>query len=345
MASRSEEQRLATATRLTELFAEQANGYSDDQIGVFDVVIGQIAAGVGTSGRVGLSERLADIQNAPRGVIRQFALDDIAVARPVLMRSPRLSEQDLIAVATSRGRDHMLAITERPYLTAPVTDVLVVRGDRVVSHSLAANETASFSARGMGLLVTRALTDEALQGALGQRDDIPPAFAGTLEKASAETARRRLTLRASPDALDAGRKVVSLPRPEGPPVLTPGELDSAMIRVQELSRAKRLDEARVAGFAREGQRADLACALSLLGGLSINAVETALGGPDRDAVLVIGKALGWSWPTVKTLINLRPEHERLPHMLEKARSNYETLNFSTAQRVLQFIRVKDQTGR
>ncbi len=192
MAARSDDQRATTAARVADLFVNSAGQYSEEQIDMFGAVLGRLAANVAVPGRVQLSERLADVANAPTGIIRQFALDEIAIARPVLTRSPRLSDQDLIAVASSKGHSHMLAITERPHLAEPVTDYLVVKGDRVISHGLAVNQTARFSRRGMGLLVTRALTDDSLQSALGQRRDLPDEMQANLAQAVSASAKRRL---------------------------------------------------------------------------------------------------------------------------------------------------------
>ena len=141
----------------------------DDQVSVFDVVIGRLSRAIELRARIELSERLAPVPNAPSGVVRQLALDEIAVARPVLIGSPRLTDQDLVAVSAAKGRDHMLAITERPNLGEPVTDFLILRGGRVVTHAVAANQTARFSRHGMGVLVMRAVQDDALQATLGAR--------------------------------------------------------------------------------------------------------------------------------------------------------------------------------
>lgn len=339
LASRSEGQKKSTITRVTEMFVERADEYTPEQVGVFDVVIGRLAAGVDVQVRIDLSERLAALAMAPHGVVRQLALDEIGVARPVLTRSIMLSESDLIAVASTKGRDHMLAITERQDLTAPVTDYLVVKGDRVISHALAHNETARFSPRGMGLLVTRAFTDDALQVALGGRDDIPPELVVNLSNAARDSARRRL-LRRPETAAPAGYAAGSGVENEGPRP----ELTAAYGAMRDLAARSQLDEKALAGFAQRAATDEAICVVSLLAKISLQAAEQAVLGTDRDASLVIGKAMGWEWPTVKALIGLRPASERLPQTIERARHNYDNLSSTTAHRVLQFMRVKEQAA-
>ena len=44
---------------------------------------------------------------------QHFALDDIAVARPVLENSNALSEDTILKVIGEKSQDHMLAVTRR----------------------------------------------------------------------------------------------------------------------------------------------------------------------------------------------------------------------------------------
>ncbi len=338
--ARSEEQRATTVSRVTDMFVDRADDYSDEQVGVFDVVLGRLAAGINQQGRVDLSERLADLPKAPHGVVRQLAFDDIGVARPVLTRSRVLTANDLIAVASTRGRDHMLAITERPDLTEPVTDYLVVKGDRIISHALASNLTARFSTRGLGLLVTRAFADETLQDALGHRSDIPQDLMSNLTNATQESARRRLMTKTATAALLVGDNT---PKSDDTTSDESAARAAAEQRVRALSEAGQLTESTLLAFASEGARHEAICALSVLARISVTAAEQSLLGVDRDACLVIGRAIGWQWETARALMRLRPAGEQLPHMINRAKSNFESLSPATAQRVLQFMRLKEKT--
>src|SRR5215207_8700972 len=148
--------RSETLRRVTDLFLHDPEALTEQQVDVFDLVITRLANAIETRARAELSERLADVPNAPRGVIRSLAHDQIVVARPVLTRSERLSDDDLIAVAIAKGRDYMLAISERARLSEPVTDVLVSRGDRVVAHAVAGNPGARLSMVTSAALINRA---------------------------------------------------------------------------------------------------------------------------------------------------------------------------------------------
>src|SRR5437763_15372641 len=106
----------------------------------------RLVHGADADARVRLAERLAPIANAPANVIRLLALDgEIAVAASVLAQSERLAEDELLLIANSKGQAHLLTIARRQDLSAPVTDVLIARGDRDVLASLARNGEARFS--------------------------------------------------------------------------------------------------------------------------------------------------------------------------------------------------------
>ncbi|WP_162261792.1 DUF2336 domain-containing protein [Bosea sp. Root381] len=337
--------RAQIVSRLTDLFLSAAPAMDEDQVGIFDVVIGRLSRAIELRARIELSERLAPVPNAPTGVVRQLALDEIAVARPVLVGSARLTDQDLVAISAAKGRDHMLAITERQDLGEPVTDFLILRGGRVVTHAIAANHTARFSHHGMGVLVMRAVQDDALQMALGARRDIPAELAAQLMAAAKSSARRRLTASLEPalagavdGAVERGALAVAAQ------AQIRGDLDTvnaALVEVARLNEAGELDENKVAGFARAGATEHAICAVAVMAQLGLPATEQIILGADRDAVLIVARGLGWSWETTAALIGLRKDFGKSEPAIERARQHFRGLSLPTAQRVLGFLRMRD----
>jgi uncharacterized protein (DUF2336 family) len=161
--SGSQDKRVETLRRVTDLFLSGADRLNDSQIAVFDDVLGLLIKRIESKAMIELSARLAPIDNAPPEVIRRLAWDDnIAIAEPVLAHSTRLTSDDLIGVAEAKGQQHLLAIAGRSELEEAITDVLVDRGDRAVKHKLAGNTGARFSDNGFSALVKNAENDEAL---------------------------------------------------------------------------------------------------------------------------------------------------------------------------------------
>jgi len=345
MTRRSGDEHADIVSRLTDLFLATAPNMDDDQVGVFDVIISRLARAIELRARIELAERLAPVPNAPTGVMRQLALDEIAVARPVLVQSSSLSDQDLVAISAARGRDHMLAITERPHLGEPVTDFLILRGGRVVTHAVAGNQTARFSRHGMGVMVMRANEDEALQSALGLRRDIPSELVDQLMTAAKNSARRRLAASLEPGLADAiDRAVDRSAEAVAATGRMPAGLDAisvALVEIRELSEAGELDEGRVRLFAQEGERERAICGLAVLAQLTLPASEQIILGPDREAVLLVTRGLGWSWDTTASLISLRKDLGRSPAAVERAHESFRNLAENTAQRVLGFLRMRD----
>ena len=345
LAHGSSERRADTLRRVTDLFLRDPESLSEQQVEVFDLVITRLATAIEARARADLSERLAGVPNAPRGVVRSLAHDQIVVARPVLTRSERLSDDDLIAVALAKGRDHMLAISERARLSEPVTDVLVSRGDRVVAHAVAGNPGARLSRMSSAALINRAGVDEALQALLSQRDDLPEAHVRQLVAVARETARRRLAqalpggVRSSIDTAveQSAQKVEAY-------ISSGRDYSRALEAIHVLAEKRRLNEKDLVEFAAGGQFEEAVCALAYLAGLSVTAGERLFEGPEADLLLVVGKSQGWTWRTVRTLLGLRsPALDG--RSLRRTQETYDGLSPGTSQRVVHFLKAREAAER
>ena len=119
----SAEKHLETFKRVTDLFLLSADGCNGEQIELFGDVLErlirtiEIRALTDVSARIALAEmstQLASVPKAPPDVIRHLARhDEISVAGPVLTESARLSDEDLVELAGSKGEQHLLAISGR----------------------------------------------------------------------------------------------------------------------------------------------------------------------------------------------------------------------------------------
>jgi uncharacterized protein (DUF2336 family) len=172
----SDSGRRASALRnVTRLFLEQSS-LSQEQIDVFDEVISHLASNVGREARIELSKSLAGALQPPRRVVSQLAFDeDIAVAGPVIARSNGLDDDDLVTLGRERGREFLLAMSQRPTLSERVADMIVERGDDEVAGRVAANDGARFSPHAFGQLLRRRLAASA------PRRPLPTGAEGSLE--------------------------------------------------------------------------------------------------------------------------------------------------------------------
>src|SRR5262249_1147420 len=138
--SGSTSKRTEMLRRVTDYFFSRVDQFSPEHLALFDEVMTKAVVYIEDKVRAELSSRLAPIPRAPGGISRRLAKDDdIEVAGPVLQHSDRLSEQDMVEIARSKGQGHLLKLSSRSELGEAVTDVLVERGDKEVRHSVAAN--------------------------------------------------------------------------------------------------------------------------------------------------------------------------------------------------------------
>src|SRR5580658_3049934 len=192
--------RVDTLQRITALFLDGADRYSDQHVDLFDDVFGLLIEEIETKARAELSSHLAPVTNAPMKVLRALANDDdIAVAGPVLKLAPRLAEADLVDVAKTKSQAHLQAISARRVLGEAVTDVLVGRGDREVARRLADNRGARISETGFSRLVKRAADDGVLAEKVGTRPDIPPVMFRELLTRATAIVHKRLLASAAPE--------------------------------------------------------------------------------------------------------------------------------------------------
>mgnify|MGYP003341700335 FL=1 len=91
IASNNISRRADLLARVSDLFVTGSTTLSDDQIALFDDVMGRLAAQIDETARAAFGHRLSELPNAPPNVLRALALDDaIAVSGTILSKSERL---------------------------------------------------------------------------------------------------------------------------------------------------------------------------------------------------------------------------------------------------------------
>jgi uncharacterized protein (DUF2336 family) len=339
--------RAETLRRLTDLFVLGSTRYSGEQIALFDDVMSRLIDEVEISARAAFGHRLATMPNAPPKVMRELAMDNaIEVAGPVLMHSEQIDDVTLVESARTKSQDHLLAISRRKMLTEKVTDVLVDRGNQQVALSTAGNLGAAFSEFGYSTLVRRSQGDDELAQCVWSRPEIPRQHLLKLFADASESVR--LTLEAT-DRRKAGliREMVAQASNQ---IQTKAREDSAeyaaaYIQVQDLRKAGKLDETRLATFAQEGKFDETAIALSLLCDLPIGLIERAFVQHWSEQLLVLAKAIDLTWETTKAMLLLQngAKDNSAPE-LEQSFASYMRLQSETAKKAVQFYRLREQAA-
>ena len=343
IANGSAERRSQILQRITDLFVLGSARFSDDDIALFDDVIGRLAAKIEQSAQVLLATRLAPIANSPPKTIRTLAFNDaIEVAGPVLSQSGRLDDATLVELASQKGQGHLLAMTRRPSLSEAVTTVLVKRGDRDVVIGVIGNKGARFSDVGFAMLVQRSENDDGLAACLGARPDIPPHMLLTLVARASETVRVKLEA-ANPSAREAVRLAVREAADQVQTATMEQVPDHAagVATVERLQRSGGLNEDAIGTFASGGGFVETCAALAAMGELPLAFVEQAMASDRAENILIIARAVGLSWPTVKQILSLRADKRIMPQRdVARALASYEQLRSQTAQEIVRFYRTR-----
>jgi uncharacterized protein (DUF2336 family) len=339
--------RAETTQRVADLFISGASQYSDEQIDLFDDVFVRLVSQIETSARAILAGRLASIPNAPPLVIHMLAIDDsIEVAGPILTYSERLDDCALVAIANTKSQQQLLAISHRKMLSPAVTDILVERGDHEVVQSTVKNRGARFSDNGFTTLVRRSEGDDDLATHVGLRHDIPRHhFLRLLSKAS-ETVKNKLEAE-NPLEYQTIQRVVSevASRIQTGTAHVSKDYAAAQVLVQSLYATNSLGENAIEAFAKSRKFEETAVALALLCGLTIETVEHMIMDERPESVLILARAAGLSWNTTKYILWFRAGTSGLEaREMEMCLVGFERLKAETAQRIIQFYRLKEQTN-
>jgi len=340
----SAEKRAETLRRITTLFLDGAPSFQAEHVALFDDVIGCLIDESEAKALAELARRIAPVVNAPAGVVSTLAKnDDIAVAGPILKQA-RIADRDLMYIAENKSQPHLLAMSTRQRISEALSDILVARGDREVTRSIANNRHAQLSDNAFTTLVKRTEEDSVLAEKVGMRTDIPPRVFRQLLMRASEFVQKRLLDKAEPETQTEARRVLAQVSDEVAAKAAPRNYAAALAAMRALHSQHKLKETDIAGFAKSGKYEETIAALAILCAVPFEVVDRLMNGERADPVLILARATGFGWSTVKAILNARPRAKLSPHAFDVARDNFERLTVATAQRVVCFWQVRQGTG-
>ncbi len=230
---------------LVDLFLAAHDVCSPDDAESLGRLMAELIFDLDPESRTEFAVRLATCATAPRDLIVKLGNDKIAIARPVLAASDALTEDDLIEIAQTQSKEHLLALSGRPALPQSVTAQLILRGCRPAILRAISNPDAELSHACRTALDRLAAFDIELRRALEIRD-------GDMRAVNSNGEQPTPDKEAEPDVL-----VLS----NGPPA-TPEESDedgreAIPVRESDLlaaARTRRLDDTLEMFAALTGQR-------------------------------------------------------------------------------------------
>jgi uncharacterized protein (DUF2336 family) len=324
-----------------------AGQYTEDEIWTFGEVIGQLSREIEAGVRAQLAKRLARANNAPLSTINKLAFDDsIDVAGGVLRYSERIDGQTLVAIARSKSQQHLLAISKRKSISEEVTDVLVTRGDQKVLHSVATNSGARFSDYGILHMIKRSENDSILVEQLGRRKDIPRHLFQQLIAKASQDAEKKL----KGERPEAASQIQTLT------VDVTGVLHSkfgpasnsyfaAKRAVAKEKQYGSLSENKILEYAQSHKLEEATVGLCVLCSLPVDVVERALTKNSSELLLILTRALGFSWETTMALLFLAAPGQRIASQdLNDLKKEFTGLSIETSRNVLKTYQSRKQAA-
>jgi uncharacterized protein (DUF2336 family) len=336
--SGSPERRIQMLRQVTDLFLSQPNRLNEEQISVFDTVLLRLIERMESHVLTRLSEAVCESSSAPKGVVRQLAYNQAAsVAVPVLSRSSRLDDADLVTIAGRYGPDHLLAVSSRQHLNETITDALIRRGDDQVTLALARNAGAQFSETGYSRLLQSAECDDGLAEQLGLRRDIPVNVLRELLLKASEAVRSRLMNLAPLEIREKIRSMVqSIAAQLGFAIPKAVDYSDAEAAIAALNRSGNLTNSSIRRFALDLDLRRLICSIAVRASVQIEAIEPLFNNERPDGLIVACKAAKLDWDTAAAVLRSNPDRVFVDSETVKARSTFEALSNHAAQRTIRF---------
>ena len=310
----------------------------------FDEIAVAVIADLKSEARSEISHMFADATLPLRRTARQLAMDDIAIARPVLERSAALSDEDLIDVASTQSQEHLMAVTRRSSVAELVSEALVAHGEDSVVASLLGNSGAQIARDTYERVASRAESSAILQAPLIRRQGVPLDLLNHLYVAVAPALRQEILKQyenVSPAELEAAleRSRKRVAKAYGG---LPDDLEAARLELRKLERAGDIQPSLLVPLMRGGaqSRTLFLLAFAQLTEADYPLVRRLVDTRDIDAMALLCRAAGFERALFVTLSLLVASDESGRTNLEEFGRLYERVPVATAQRAVRFWKVR-----
>lgn len=335
ISNESAERRIVTLRKVTDLFLRYGSLLTAEQIIIFDNILLGFIQDSEVEALIVLARKLATVSFAPLAVMRRLAIHcDARVATPILTSSKKLSNDDLLEVATTRGQGHLMAIAGRYALDTVLSDAMIELGDGEVRRRVAANPGASFTRGGFARLVAASKGDPLLAEKVGLRADLPAKQLRDLLDNTTSAIHTRLANKA-PMQLRAEiqKHVDDISRQTKREAERPRNLRAAVDLVKQLEERRELTENKLAEFAVDRQYEVIVAMLAAMTSSPIALIEPLMRVHRHDGLITACRAADLSWETTEAVI-LSRLMSASDADLGQLHRKYEEMSFSSAKRAL-----------
>ena len=339
----SSEGRRELLRQVTEQLSSQGGGHSD--FASFDQLLTAVASDYSTQVRADLAKLIAGNDALFACSAQLFALDEIAVAEPVLRHSKVLTDDTLMRVIAEKSQTHMMAVTGRHDISERVSHALVEKGDFAVVTSLLKNDRAKIASHTFEAVALRAQDSEMLQAPLVRRNDVPADLLNDLyvkvEKGLRQEILKKFNHLSEAEIEEAfNRSRDRLSKQYG---VAPEDMAAATKRVNAMARHGELLPPVLVSLLREGagSRTVFMAAFARLADVDFELIQRTVASHDLDTVALLCRGANFDRGLFVTLaINLDGKDRGLT-AAEEFGKLYECVPVVAAQRALRFWKVRD----
>lgn len=291
--------------------------------------------------RRALAEKLARQKNAPKALMVWLANDELPVARPVLVLSDVLEDEDLLDIIQKRDSEYRKMIAQRKTIGKRVIQALIATHDGSVLQSLLENEAIQFDEPALRMLMTAAKHAENLKKPMILRKEINANMATSLYWWVSQELRQTIQSRFSihrallDEALEETMNELLSTRNTGIETITP----EIKYISQQLVAARRVTSGLLITTLRRGQLNLFLALFSDLLNLSIEKVDTILSHPSGEFLSVCCRSQNILKPDFASIF-LQARAARLlnrmvnPQELSQILRFYDKLTYADASALL-----------
>ena len=304
---------------VASLYRIQGTGLNERERELMREILRRLTRDVEMAIRIALAERLSEDATAPHDLILLLVDDRIEVARPLIINSPLLTDDDVLRLIAVSDIGHQEAVAARPHIGEDVTDALVETGHESVLMALVRNVTAQISGSTYETLVQKSRALTGLQEPLAHRTDLPPQLATKMCEWVSDALKTyiRTNYSVSPKKVEAALGHVRLVLNEpATPRETPG--DSAGRLIEKMAQGGQLRPSFLMRVLSQGQMDLFDLGFARLVGLDAAHFRKIFYEQGVRAVALACHGAGIDRSVFATVFNLSRQVHGMPHHLSTA---------------------------
>lgn len=328
---------------IASLFRAQGARLSERERQLMREILLKLSHDVEMAVRIALAERLADDDEAPIDLLLMLCDDRIEVARPVILRSRKLTDAEILKFINDASADHQASIAARKNIGEPVADILASSKFETVLVTLVRNATAHIGAQAFETLVEKSRRIESLHAPLAHRHDLPPVLATRMCDWVSDALKTHIAANFHVDpaktqsAIDEARYAV---RAVPPATNASDSADPAGRLVEKLHGAGQLKAGFLLRVLHQGQIDLFDLAFARLVNMEVNVFRHAFYQKGPRAVALACRAVGIDRAVFATVFNLSRQARSIPPAISldqraEVENVFKVLSRTDAQAILQ----------